>query len=92
MYDGKTEHQWFEPDSTTSSLFKEICTFNKGTGNRKDRCQFKSVVRLSKDIECDLKECNVDTVRVIKFKASPNDPNNNDYVFYEYERQPCVEF
>jgi len=64
-----------------SGLHEVLCSVKNGGS-----CTFPAVVKLEKNLECptalNAPECIVDTVSVVQIED----------VFYEYIRQPCVEF
>ena len=76
MTDDSLFTERFVLNETTSSLFSLLCNFQE------DACQFPMQVTLDKNLVCDKKECDVDTVRVVE--VTPN-------VFYEYAPPACVE-
>ena len=71
----------FVPNPTNSSLYAALCNSNED-----GKCVYSSVVKLSTNLECDGKECEVETVRMITITDM-----EGDVVYYEYIRPACVE-
>ena len=71
----------FVPNQTNSSLYAALCNLD-GDGN----CAYASVVTLSKNLDCDETECDVETVRMVTMTDT-----SGDFVYYEYVRPACVE-
>merc|ERR1719410_2793426 len=61
--------------STSSPLYAKLCSAIDGT------CSYPNIVVLDSNLECDAKECEVDTLRVVQVGS----------VYYEYIPVPCVE-
>ena len=61
-----------------SNLYQKLCNPSE-TGE----CQYANTVTLDENLDCDGAECRVDDAVVIQV---------NPGAFYEYVRQPCVQF
>lgn len=48
-----------------------------------DMCDFQTIVTLDENLECNERECVVDTIRVVEVVPG---------VYYEYIQHPCVNF
>ena len=77
-----------ELNRESSALHSALCGADDSNGGR---CRFRSEVRLPGTVDCDGKECSVDTVVVVKLGGAGIRTNGDRFdVYYEYVRQPCV--
>lgn len=71
-------------DSSSSKLFEALCG---GRGAQATCSAMRSEVVLAANLPCDGVECDVQTVRTVQVDRAGKSP-----VFFEYVREPCVEF
>ena len=63
---------------TNSQLYEALCNSNGS------KCNYKTIVELTHDLECYEDECTVDTLNLIKIQNSPP-------LYFEFMPFPCVE-
>ena len=63
---------------TNSQLYQLLCNSNGS------KCNYKTIVELTHDLECYEDECTVDTLNLIKIQNSPP-------LYFEFMPFPCVE-